>query len=210
MSIDFTTVGFSVSLSGVLVYLLREWISSRIKESIKHEYDCKLELIRSESKLRSDKEIESVKHELKLQQTEIEIKTNWLQQRMATEIEEIYSLLWDFRLKVSSYVTDNQGLGYKDRDKVYEIIKSYREFRNKIKTKRIYLPRQTIEAIDKVCKDFLDTSIEYHKEVVLEKDPHIEIENWSRIDDYFDKEGSKIFEMLEENFRKLLGSHYYS
>lgn len=42
-----TTLGISVTgsvlLSGILVWLCREWISARLRKSIQHEYDVKLE-----------------------------------------------------------------------------------------------------------------------------------------------------------------------
>ena len=42
-----STLGISVTgsvlLSGILVWLCREWISARLRKSIQHEYDVKLE-----------------------------------------------------------------------------------------------------------------------------------------------------------------------
>ncbi len=38
-----SSAGVSVVLSGTLVWLCREWISVRLKKSIQHEYDVKLE-----------------------------------------------------------------------------------------------------------------------------------------------------------------------
>ncbi len=38
-----SSVGFSTFLCGVLCFLFREWISARLRKSIQHEYDIKLE-----------------------------------------------------------------------------------------------------------------------------------------------------------------------
>src|SRR6266478_2886280 len=43
-----TSVISSVAVSSLVVWLLREWISVRLKTSIEHEYDRKLEEIRNE------------------------------------------------------------------------------------------------------------------------------------------------------------------
>ena len=206
---DFLTLPISVIASGIIVFLLRNWISTRIRDSIKHEYDCKLELIRAETKLSNDLELEKVKHQFKLKLTEIEIKTNWLQKRMATEIETIYKLLWDFRKKVSAYVSISQGEEYKDPKRVHEILAAYWEFFNEFNLKRIYIPKNTVIEIEEFITKLRKISVEFNKKVVREQDTKKEVDNWDEIDTYVNKEAINLFELLEDNFRNLLG-HYSS
>ena len=42
-----SSAGVSGALSIVLVWLCREWISARLKKSIQHEYDVKLEAFKA-------------------------------------------------------------------------------------------------------------------------------------------------------------------
>ena len=207
MQMDLLAVPTSVILSGILVFLLRNWISVRIKDSIKHEYDCKLELIRTEAKLANDLKLEKIKYGFNLKLTEIEIKTNWLQKRMATEIEEIYKLLWNFRNKVSAYVTINQGPEYKDPKRVHEMLDAYWDFYDKFNTKRIYIPKSTVVEIKKFTVTLRKKSFDFNKKVVREKDVVLETDKWTEIDDYMNSEAKILFELLEDNFRSLLG-HY--
>lgn len=206
---DLLTIPLSLILSGILVFLLRNWISVRIKDSIKHEYDCKLELVRTEARLANDVKLEKIKHELDLKLTEIEIKTNWLQKRMATEIETIYELLWDFRNQVSAYVTINQGAEYKDPKRVHNILDAYWKFYEKFNTKRIYFPKKTVLKIEEFTTALRKKSVDFHRKVVREKDLDLETDNWAEIDEYMNKDAKLLFELLEDNFRDLLG-HYES
>jgi hypothetical protein len=48
------SIAASGALSGLLIWLSREWISTRLKASIQHEYDQKLESLKSQLKAQSD------------------------------------------------------------------------------------------------------------------------------------------------------------
>ena len=50
----FTSVAASGALSAVLIWLSREWISTRLKSSIQHEYDQKLESIKAQLKAQGE------------------------------------------------------------------------------------------------------------------------------------------------------------
>jgi len=64
--------GSSVLLSGVLVYLLRNWISVRLKASIQNEYDEKLKTLEARLRIETEKDIERYKAQLKYE-SELEI-----------------------------------------------------------------------------------------------------------------------------------------
>ncbi len=75
-----STLGISVTgsvlLSGILVWLCREWISARLRKSIQHEYDVKLE---------------GFKAGYQKFLTENEIRFSWWHEEKAKAIKEIYS-----------------------------------------------------------------------------------------------------------------------
>jgi hypothetical protein len=49
-----TSVVASGALAGVLIWLSTEWISTRLRSSIQHEYDQKLEALRAQLKAQAD------------------------------------------------------------------------------------------------------------------------------------------------------------
>ena len=66
----------SVLLSGILVWLCREWISARLRKSIQHEYDVKLE---------------GFKAGYQKFLAENEIRFSWWHEEKAKAIKEIYN-----------------------------------------------------------------------------------------------------------------------
>jgi len=54
---DITNIVSSVVVSSGVVFLLRSWISERLKNSIQHEYTEKMERLRTELRSASEKEI---------------------------------------------------------------------------------------------------------------------------------------------------------
>ncbi len=60
-------------LTAALLFLTRSWVSERLKNSIKNEYDLKLETHKSELKARLDSDIETHKAQLK-SQSDVEIE----------------------------------------------------------------------------------------------------------------------------------------
>ena len=75
-----STLGISVTgsvlLSGILVWLCREWISARLRKSIQHEYDVKLE---------------GFKAGYQKFLAENEIRFSWWHEEKAKAIKEIYN-----------------------------------------------------------------------------------------------------------------------
>jgi len=61
---DIVTILLSGGLSAAVVFLLRNWISERMRASIQHEYDQKLETLKAQLKADSETTIEKVKAEL--------------------------------------------------------------------------------------------------------------------------------------------------
>jgi hypothetical protein len=128
-----TTMIVSVASSSAIVWLLRSWISERLKNAIKHEYDISLEafkaglkaevdknveILKAQLKAESDKEIEVLKARLKaeadvstemlrakLQQANIEHQIRFvrLHEKVAETVAETYSKLTVFYRAVANY-----------------------------------------------------------------------------------------------------------
>ena len=83
----------SVALSGILLWLTKSWISERLKNSIKSEYDQKLETHKAQLKAQSDVEIEQLKSRLNRTALEHQVRFTNLDEKRAEVIAETYSLL---------------------------------------------------------------------------------------------------------------------
>ena len=78
----------SVLLSGILVWLCREWISARLRKSIQHEYDVKLEGFKAGYQKVLD---------------ENRIAFSWWHEKQAEALQEIYAMLVECQEKYINY-----------------------------------------------------------------------------------------------------------
>ena len=60
------SAGVNAALSSLIIWITKSWISERLKQSIKHEYDQKLEIHKAQLKAESDVEIERLKCQLSI------------------------------------------------------------------------------------------------------------------------------------------------
>ena len=82
-----SSAGVSGALSIVLVWLCREWISARLKKSIQHEYDVKLEAF----KALQQKELEGYKAGYQQILDEKRITLSWWHEAQAKAVQTTYS-----------------------------------------------------------------------------------------------------------------------
>lgn len=68
-----TSAGVSVAMVAVLGWLLRTWISERLKASLKHEYDDRLEKLKAELKAQGDAHLTALKSEVDRQAEKLRI-----------------------------------------------------------------------------------------------------------------------------------------
>ena len=65
-----TSASVSTALAALLLWLTKSWISERLKNAIKNEYDQKLESHKAQLKAQSDVEIEKLRSQLSISATE--------------------------------------------------------------------------------------------------------------------------------------------
>lgn len=87
-----SSLGGSIVLSAGVTWLLRVWISTRIRESIKHEYDVEMEKIKG----RIQGEIEGAKAEHQKAVNENQIRFSKLHAEQAETIKTLYRMLHDY------------------------------------------------------------------------------------------------------------------
>jgi len=185
-----TAITTSAISSGIFVYILRTWISERLKQSIKYEYDQKLEL------LRNDLTLKAKIHEIEMLN---------LQDKLGNTINEVNDELWKFQDTVIKHVSIFQGQEYKDPNRIKDVYKSYNDFILKFRKNRIFLPTNIVDIIEKFIQELRKYSFEFQTKVVFEKDQINQIENWHSISEFVIKRCDEVRNEIESYFRKIMG-----
>lgn len=71
-----SAAGVSAALSGVVIWLARNWISERLKNSIKHEYDLKLSTVNAELRMQADLQTAQLKASIEKEAEKIRFATS--------------------------------------------------------------------------------------------------------------------------------------
>ncbi len=158
-----SSAAVSAALSGLLLWLFKSWISERLKNAIKFEYDQKLEIHKTELKSQSDLALEGIRAELTreregdLARLRAELtrtsedrtrKLERLLRHYKRQVEEFYGPLWNMvhQLYVCNH-TKSQLVSHLSREQVAKAEDYYQktyfsplhaEIREIIKTK-LYL-----------------------------------------------------------------------
>lgn len=199
------SAAFSTAVSALMVFLLRTWISERLKGSIKHEYDLALESHKDALAATNNANLEILRNDLSLRAKFMEIEKGWIHEHMAKAITELNLALHDFRDVVAEHVTMFQGADYKDRARFQPVRESHQKLLKVFRERRILLPDATVDAISGFIKILADKSVEFHVEVAS---PHLsqeKFEKWPEIDQFVSKEGEILHRKLESDMKILLG-----
>ena len=145
-----STLGVSVTgsvlISGILVWLCREWISARLRKSIQHEYDVKLE----EFKALQQKELEGYKAGYQKFLTENETRFRWWHDKQAEALQEIYAMLIECQKKYCDYFEIENESTMKLTTEARKLIKYYRECYFKYKKNQIFVPNKILKRINEL------------------------------------------------------------
>ena len=94
----FSSAGASAALSGALVFLCRNWISERLHQSIKYEYDLKLAHFNNELKAESEKNVLLLRSSIENEAEKIRLANASISQTQKYSIEKKLSAietLWE-------------------------------------------------------------------------------------------------------------------
>ncbi|MEA5114793.1 MAG: hypothetical protein VB050_12280 [Geobacteraceae bacterium] len=215
-----TSATVSAILSGGLLWFTKSWISERLKNAIKSEYDEKLETHKAQLKAQTDIEIETLKANLKSQNdVEIEkLKSNLsiataehhvtfskLHEQRAQVIADSYAFLKEVYLKIQDYVKVFEPAGDKSRDERRKhAVEAHLNLRDYYPKKIIYLPKATAEKIEKIDMALVQTFNEFVFTVDMKKH-NSDLGKWVEIFKRMDGEMKDALNDLEDEFRLLLG-----
>lgn len=217
-----TSATVSATFSGLLLWLTKSWISERLKNAIKSEYDQKLETHKSELKARTDADIETHKAQLKSQMdieveklkstlsvaaTERNIRFSRLHEERAAVIAETYSLLKEVYIALGNYVKIFEPAGDLPREERRQIASdAHSDFRKYYPKKIIYIPKSTVEKLETINRELVKTFNEFAYSVDRRPGSNdTNLEKWQQIFERMQGEMKEALEDLEDEFRKLLG-----
>src|SRR3990172_3149003 len=97
-------VGLSGLLIAALIFLTKSWITERLRNAIKHEYDQKLETHKAQLKGDHDTAVERLRAELRFDAFQQETRFADLHARRAETIAEMFAALRKFHSMARRYV----------------------------------------------------------------------------------------------------------
>jgi hypothetical protein len=199
-------------LSAALLWLTKNWISERLKNAIKHEYDEKLETHKAQLKSQSDVSIERLKSQLQVTAAERNVRYSKIFERTAETVAETYKRLLAFHDAVAAYtsIIEYQGDPSKaERRKTAG--EKYKEFLDYYRPNCLFLPKETENRIDEFYPKLHRTAINFMVGVEEDRDRILRKSNpdkdtWIETMDFMNKEVPPLLNLLKDDLRKILGT----
>jgi len=196
----------SGGLTATVVWLARSWISERLRNSIKHEYDQKLESFRAALKADYDANFERLRTELRIDAFRQETRFADLHARRAETIADTFATLRHLRSAIQRYVTD---LHYERQESLDELRQeaatAFQKFEACFLPREIFLPMATADKIDGLRRKLFGIAKVFQHGVEAGEDQKTGKDSWGEANDLMEDEANPIFEELKIEMRQLLG-----
>lgn len=200
-----TSATVSSALVGLLLWLTKSWISERLKNAIKNEYDQKLETHKSQLKAQTDIEIEKLKSSLSVTAAQQNVKFSKLHNDRAEVVANTYALLKDSYITVQDYIKIFEPAGGKSREERRQIASdSHAALRNYYPKKIIYLPRPSADKLEAINIELVKIFNEFVYTVDFQQGAG-DARKWTELFERMNGEMQETLKDLEGEFRKLLG-----
>jgi hypothetical protein len=220
-----TSAAVSTGLSGILVWLFREWIGERLKRSIGFEYDQKLEVHKTELKAAMDTELEShkarlavenavaveqLKGNLQIAAIEHQIRYSRLHEQVARTVVKTYGLMRNLLRAARNYVKEIEFASDKPWNERRQVVAdAARELQEYFGHRRLFFPKELANRIDAFDLLVWETARTFQIFVEGGKENDIryreKTDKWGESVDKLDDEAKPLFESMENEFRSMLG-----
>jgi len=200
-----------------LAWLMRGWISERLKQSIKSEYDTELENLKANLKRDNDVYLAELSakhaearqifdHNLQLARLEHQVKFAGTYQEILKAIKGIHAKLIELQQAVNAYTNifefANDDSKEERREKVGQLITGFWEAFN---PNRIFFSETLDEEIVTYVQFVTNKSIEFMTKVEKQSDNLDNIDDWNRINLEAKELWSTALKSIRLQFRSILG-----
>jgi SHS2 domain-containing protein len=214
-----SSAAVSAALCGLLLWVTKAWVSERLKNAIKAEYDVKLETHKAQTKADYDQKLEAYKTQLK-SQADVEIeklksslsviaaeqntKFGKLHERRVQVIADTYARLITLHTCLANYVKPFEIAGGPSREeRRNSMVAAFEEFRPYFSQNRIFLPKTVAEVIQKIEMEMVQAGNLFTFTVDLPATP--DVNQWVKITEQVNNEIGVALTGLEEAMRSALG-----
>jgi hypothetical protein len=197
-----TSVLSSAAVSGLLVWLLREWIGVRLKNSIEHEYKGKLEEIRNEY----SKDLARLNSALQESADFKATRFRFVFERKIVALCNGFGRLAKLEKSFGEYVSLFGAIRGPERDESRKrFAKALEEFEEFFVPNRIFFPASLAEHITDVKNGMSRMSLQFMASVTEGVPPSHTGEKWQEANDYVGKDLPQIRRKIESAIRVELG-----
>lgn len=203
-----SSVVTSSVLTATLVFLSKTWMSERIKNSIKNEYDVKLEEHKNKLKKDTDKEIETIKSDLMRFAQKDKIRFEIIYKRRIEIIETVHKLIRDIHESTRKYITigkNSANNGEELKNYVCEQLFSLKDYYG---VNSIFLPKEIGEFILTINDKMHSIIADFDAYIINESlsNPSQSKEKWIELYKLLETEIPLIYQKMRECFRDLIGT----
>lgn len=199
----------STAATGILIWLTKSWISERLRNSIRHEYDQKLESHKALLKYQADAELEKIKAELQIEAAKRNIQFSKIFEEIANTVVEVYARLVVFKDAVGDYVSLFEWSGGPSKEERRKIAgEKMDDFLKYFKSRKIYLPELTAAKVEEFWQGLYEISIKFMHGVEQggdERRRNDDKDTWTEAYHYMSKHVPSVLKALESEFRNILG-----
>lgn len=196
----------SAAVAAALVWLTQNFISERLKNAIKHEYDAKLEIHKAQLQIVNLHSVEQLKSDLGRAAYEHQIRFSRLHEKTAAVIAETYEKLVNLDRAIRSYTkpltSEVDGPLAERREKLND---AFADFYRHFLPRQIFLPKETAVRVRKFAEEVFDTAqnfADYIEDGVIPGEKHT---TWSATVTKVRGELKEFLDLIEEEFRQRLG-----
>jgi hypothetical protein len=206
--------------AGFAVWIMRTWISEKIRSQIKSEYDEKLatlqarlkseydeklETHKAQLKAQGDVEIEKLKSDLSIAAAQRQVRFSKLHERQAEIIAEVYNSLTELVRAIADYVAIYEPVGGTSREeRAKKVEETAKAFSDSYRGKKIFFPEHTAVKLDEIFVEIRRAYIKFVHGV--DHNPKSDgTMQWLAIFEGVQKLSETAVIELEHDFRTLLG-----
>lgn len=198
-----TAIVTTLAANGLILGILKSWITERLKQSISHEYDKKMEEFKADLRASKDVEIEKLRSLLVVESGIATREFEFQRAEMLKAIDQIYEALVDYDVAYQEYTSPWGKAQTPERAEArVKALDAMRRFLMVFAKKGMFLPKNIADEISALTDQLGTVCFDFQLYLETPKG-NTGVDGWHKV-----TEGQKkvpdIKRRLEEKFRKLL------